>query len=64
MADAPAAAVGAARRLPSAARLGVARPNSLRGLRPLRSDMRPRVRGTKRAARADPEAALLGAAEV
>jgi len=61
---APAAAVGAARRLPCAARLGVARRNSLRALRALRSDSTPRVRGTKRASRADPETALLGAAEV
>jgi len=58
-----AAAVGAAHRLPSAARLGVVRRNSLRSLRELRSNKAPQVRGTKRAARADPEAALLGAAE-
>jgi len=49
---------------PCAARLGVARRNSLRELRSLRSNKSPRVRGTKRATRADPEAALLGAAEV
>ncbi len=58
-----AAAVGAAHRLPSAARLGVVRRNSLRSLRSLRSDTAPQVRSTKRASRADPETALLGAAE-
>jgi len=55
-------AVGAAHRLPSAARLGVVRRNSLRALCALRSDKAPQVRSTKRAARADPETALLGAA--
>jgi len=40
------------------------RRNSLRSLRELRSDKAPQVRSTKRASRADPEAALLGAAEI
>jgi len=39
------------------------RRNSLRSLRELRSDRAPQVRSTKRASRADPGAALLGAAE-
>ncbi|KAA0217079.1 MAG: hypothetical protein DWB43_15565 [Lautropia sp.] len=56
------AAVGAAHRLPCAARVGVVRRNSLRSLRELRSDTAPQVRCTKRASRADPDAALLGAA--
>jgi len=56
-------AVGASHRLPCAARLGVVRRNSLRSLRELRSDRAPQVRSTKRASRADPEAALLGAAD-
>ncbi len=59
-----AAAVGASHRLPCAARLGVVRRNSLRSLRELRSDRAPQVRSTKRASRADPEAALLGAADI
>ncbi len=59
-----AAAVGASHRLPCAARPGVVRRNSLRSLRELRSDRAPQVRSTKRASRADPEAALLGAAEI
>jgi len=58
-----AAAVGASHRLPCAARLGVVRRNSLRSLRELRSDRAPQVRSTMRASRADPEAALLGAAD-
>ncbi|KAA0218732.1 MAG: hypothetical protein DWB43_07555 [Lautropia sp.] len=44
--------------------LGVVRRNSLRSLRELRSDRAPQVRSTKRASRADPEAALLGVAEI
>jgi len=59
-----AAAVGASHRLPCAARLGVVRRNSLRSLRELRSNRAPQVRSTKRASRADPEAALLGAADI
>jgi len=43
--------------------LGVVRRDSLRSLRELRSDKAPQARSTKRAARADPEAALLGAAD-
>ncbi len=58
------AAVGAAHRLPCASRLGVVRRNSLRSLRSLRSDKAPQVRHTKRASRADPEAAMLGAADI
>ncbi len=58
-----AAAVGASHRLPCAARPGVVRRNSLRSLRELRSDRAPQVRSTKRASRAAPEAALLGAAD-
>jgi hypothetical protein len=57
-------AVGASHRLPSAARLGVVRRNSLRSLRELRSDKAPQVRSRIRASRADPEAALLGAADI
>jgi len=49
---------------PCAARLGVARRNSLRSLRELRSNNRRESEGTKRASRADPEAALLGAADI
>jgi len=63
MRGAPAAPVGASHRLPSAARHGVVRRNSLRSLRELRSDRAPQVRSTMRASRADPDAALLGAAE-
>jgi len=44
--------------------LGIVRRNSLRSLRSLRSDKAPQVGCTKRASRADPEAALLGAAEI
>jgi hypothetical protein len=40
------------------------RRNSLRSLRELRSDKAPQARSTKRASRADPEAALLGAADI
>jgi hypothetical protein len=40
------------------------RRNSLRSLRELRSDRAPQARSTKRASRADPEAALLGAADI
>ena len=58
------AAVGASHRLPCAARPGVVRRNSLRSLRELRSNTAPQVRSTKRASRADPGAALLGAAEI
>jgi len=58
-----AAAVGASHRLPCAARPGVVRRNSLRSLRSLRSDTAPQVRCTKRASRADPGTALLGAAD-
>ncbi|HLS55796.1 MAG TPA: hypothetical protein VK052_06945 [Zeimonas sp.] len=43
--------------------LGDVRRNSLRSLRELRSNKAPQVRSTKRASRADPEAALLGAAD-
>jgi len=56
-----AVAVGAAHRLPCAARPGVVRRNSLRSLRELRSDRAPQVRCMKRASRADPGTALLGA---
>src|SRR5690606_23861110 len=49
---------------PCAARRGVVRRNSLRSLRELRSNRAPQVRGTKRASRADPAAALLGAADI
>ncbi len=59
-----AAAVGPSGRLSCAARLGLVRRDSLRALRALRSDRTPQVRGTKRAARAQPKAVLLGAADI
>ena len=54
-------AVGAGRRLPCDARSGLAPRNSLRSLRSLRSNKRGESDLTKRAARADPSPALLGA---